>query len=82
MRLVKGNVVKVKTDKTAIKRLIEAGYVPDDEKTTAKASTKEALWDYSSMTYQQLQEEAKKHGLKHVGIKKADLLKSLNGVKE
>lgn len=77
MRLVKDNVVKIKTDETAIKRLLEAGYVSDDVK--PEEETKVSNPDYSSMTYSELQEAAKANGLKYAGVKKAELLKALEG---
>lgn len=84
MRLVKDNVVKIKTDKPSIKRLIEAGYVSDDAKPKKTEQpkvdkTQDEQPDYSSMTYSELQAAAKDKGIVHVGVKKAELLEALQG---
>lgn len=79
MRLVKDNVVKVKTDETAIKRLIEAGYVPE----TAAPKTKKINTlkrGFKSMSYSELQEAAKNKGIKAGGVKKDELIELLVGV--
>jgi hypothetical protein len=64
------------TDKAVAEKLVVVEEKPV-EPVKKPVETKSKKPDYDSMSYRELQAEAKKNGLKSVGVKKVDLLKQL-----
>ena len=82
MRLIRGNVERIVSDKTLAAKLKQQGFALLDEPKKAepaeKEETKEEMQDLSSMTVQELRAMAKARGVKGAAaLSKEDLFEIL-----